>query len=169
MVAIPQYWDPSVMQSELSPAEKELRNKFVDQYLIDMDPVAAAMRIGFMRRVAITYGNQFLDEPYVIQRITDRQRSAAENPKEARKARQADIEAGLWREAHYRGPDSSHSARVSALAKLCNINDMDGTTKVKADMTHRGGVMLVPAIASIEEWEKAATSSQERLISEARH
>lgn len=169
MVAIPQYWDASVMQSELSPAEKDLRDRFVDQYLIDMDAIAAAMRIGFMRRVAFTYSQQLMDEPYVLQRITDKQRTAVENPKEAQKSRKADIEASLWREAHYRGPDASHSARVSALAKLCNINDMDGTTKVKSDVTHRGGVMLVPAIASIDDWEKAATASQEKLISEARH
>lgn len=169
MVAIPSYWDTSVMQSELSPAEKELRDKFVDQYLIDMDQVAAAMRIGFMRRVALTYSAQFMDEPYVVQRIADKQRAMVENPKEEAKKRKVDIEASLWREAHYRGPDSSHSARVSALAKLCNINDMDGTAKVKSEVTHRGGVMLVPAIASVDDWEKAATASQEKLISEARH
>lgn len=72
------------------------------------------------------------------------------------------------REAHYRGPGSSHAARVAALGKLASIRDMDAPTKIKADLSMRGGVMMIPAIANLEDWEKAAQASQSSLQEDAK-
>ena len=51
-----------------------------------------------------------------------------------------------------------------SVSKLCNIYDMDGATKVKSEVTHKGGVMMVPAIANMEQWEKEAQASQLKLV-----
>jgi hypothetical protein len=40
--------------------------------------------------------------------------------------------------------------------------------RVATGMARRGGVMIVPGIASIEDWEREAMASQAKLIAEAR-
>lgn len=161
-------WDPSVMAPSLTPSEKRLRDKFVEEYLKDHDPVSACVRMGLMMRVAISTSVIYMQCPYVL--------SSIRNVQAAKKKRGEEIftndmlEAKLWEEANYRGPGSSHSSRVTALSKLANMRGMDGATKIKAEVTHRGGVMVVPAMASsIEEWEQEAVTQQAQLMSEARH
>jgi hypothetical protein len=158
------YWDPLVMQQELTPVEKQLRDNFVTEYLKDYDAWKAAVRIGYLRTVAHEYASFLMQEPYVQREIARRQAEHAPNQKENEKHERHMVKQWLIEQARYQGPGSSHSARVSALAKLCNILDMDGTTKVKADVMHKGGVMMVPAIASLEDWEKQAAKSQDELI-----
>ncbi len=154
------FWAEEAKATELSSKEKELRDKFVDEYLLDFDQTAAAIRVGFSASFAQTYAEKFMTEPYVRQRIAAMQTAMAEDDKLEVELDRRRIRAALMREAHYRGPGSSHAARVSALAKLASIRDMDAPTKIKSDLTMRGGVMMVPAIASLEEWEKAAQASQ---------
>jgi hypothetical protein len=73
------------------------------------------------------------------------------------------IKQQLMREAHYRGPGSSHAARVAALARLAAIYDLEAPKKTKIDIEHRGGVMRAPGVANLEDWEAAAVASQEAL------
>ena len=157
------FWAEEAMSQNLSAKERELRDKFVEEYLIDFDQTAAAIRIGFSASFAQTYAEKFMTEPYVRKKISDMQTAMAEDEKIEADLDRRRIRAALMREAHYRGPGSSHSARVSALAKLATIRDMDAPTKIKADLSLRGGVMMVPAIANLEEWEKAAQASQTNL------
>lgn len=162
------FWDELVMQPVLSQAEKALRDKFVDEYLLDFDSYAAALRVGFLKSVANEYASQFMEDVYVRQRIMQRQTQTEASPKEATKMRRRLTEMALLREANYRGEGASHSARVSALAKLASIYDMDAPLKTKSEITHRGGVMMIPAIANLDDWEKAAQASQQQLVDEAR-
>lgn len=161
------FWEQGAMAQELSNSEKELRDKFVDEYLLDFSQTAAAIRIGFGAGFAQTYAEKFMAEPYVRKRIMDLQTAMAGDEKTEADLDRRRIRAALMREAHYRGPGSSHAARVSALAKLAAIRDMDSPTRLKIDAGNRGGVMMVPAIASIEEWEQAAQASQGALQAES--
>ncbi len=72
----------------------------------------------------------------------------------------------LMKEAH--NQFNSGAARVAALAKLMSHYGMDAPAKTQNEHLHRGGVMMVPAIADINDWELAATNSQTRLVQEAR-
>lgn len=157
------FWAEEAMAQDLSPKEKDLRDKFVSEYLIDYDQTAAAIRIGFSASFAQTYAEKFMTEPYVRKAIADLQNAMADDEKIEVELDRRRIRAALMREAHYRGPGSSHAARVSALAKLASIRDMDAPTKIKSEVALRGGVMMVPGIASLEEWEKAAQASQTDL------
>lgn len=162
-------WDRLAMQQEPTPQEKELKDKFVTEYLVDYDAWAAAIRVGFLRNIAGTYAQTMLEDTYVRREIARRQQLQIENPKEANKARRRLIEAALMREAHYKGPNSTHAGRVMALANLAKIHDMNAATKIKSEVVHKGGVMRVPAIASVADWEKEAAKTQDKLIKEARH
>lgn len=162
------FWASEAMSNELSPKEQELRDKFVDEYLLDFDQTAAAIRVGFSASFAATYAEKFMCEPYVRKRLAEKQTALAEDERAEADLDRRRIRAALMREAHYRGPGSSHAARVAALGKLASIRDMDAPTKIKADLSMRGGVMMIPAIANLEDWEKAAQASQTSLQEDAK-
>lgn len=157
-------WDKLVMTQELSPAEKALRDRFVTEYLVDYDAWAAAVRIGFLSTVAVQYAQMLLQEAYVQQEIRRLTIGESKDEKAAIKERRRQVEAGLLREAHRMGPGSSHMGRVQALKALAKIHDMEAPTRIKNDVTHKGGVMMIPAIANIEDWEKQAAEHQDKLI-----
>lgn len=161
------FWSDEAISPELSSAEKAVRDRFVKEYLLDYDAKAAAIRCGYGESFAGAYADKFMLEPYVLQQIKARELEFADDPVAEEEATKRIIRASLLREANYRGPGSSHSARVNALAKLAVIHDMDAPTKIEADINSRGGVMMVPGIASAEDWAKTASEAQKKLQDEA--
>lgn len=166
------FWNSGSSGEVISPLtedQKALRMRFVQEYLKDHDYYGAAIRIGFLPQFAQQYAKEFADDPFVRSRID------YEMTRELTKEEQAEhervmkrrVDALLLKQAGYVGPGASHGARVSALSKLASIYGMDAPTKVEQTVQHRGGVMMVPGIASIEEWEAQAMASQAKLTSEA--
>lgn len=161
------FWSDEAMAPPLSPAERAVRDRFVKEYLVDYDQKRAAMRCGYGESFAEAYADKFMNEPYVQQQIKALEVALPEDPDAEEEHTKRVIRAALIREANYRGPGASHSARVNALAKLAVIHDMDAPTKVEADINNRGGVMMVPGIASAEEWGAVAAAAQKKLQDEA--
>lgn len=157
------------IMTELTPQEKDLRDMFVVEFLKDHDYRNAAIRIGFLPAYADQYAAEFAVDSYVKKKI-DVEMTRPLSDEEAAEHKRAMIrrtEALLLKQAGYAGPGASHGARVSALSKLASIYGMDAPTKVEQTIQHKGGVMMVPGVASIEDWEAAAISSQEKLTQEA--
>jgi hypothetical protein len=154
----------SAMEPPLSPQEKALRDEFVGYYLEDLDYYKAALRVGFNKAYAMQYAQQFEQESYVQQQIMIRSRQA---PLNAREQEQID-KAAVMNTLRLLINNGPYAVRATAAAKMASILGMDAPVKSQADITHRGGVMAVPAIASMDEWEKTAQATQERLVSETR-
>lgn len=150
----------------MNEREKALRDLFVSEYMIDYDQIKAAQRCGFHQQFAIEYGKKFMEEPYVQKRINEI-KFADTNPAELAKFDKKRIKAALMYEAHYRGPGSSASARVAALGKLALLEGMEAPKKTENTHVHRGGVMAVPGIANLEQWEATASASQDKLVTDA--
>lgn len=174
MAALDQPFDPGFQlptelpkPDDMNPREKALRDMFVSEFLVDYDQVKAAMRCGFNRQFAQEYAQRFMDEPYVQKRINEvrfmkTEEKATEDYDKAR------IRTSLMAEAHYHGPGSSQAARVAALGKLATLYGMEAPKKIDANVNHRGGVMAVPGIASLDDWEQQASASQDTLVEHAR-
>lgn len=148
----------------MDPRQKALRDLFVAEYLVDYNQVKAAMRCGFPREFAVQYATQFMEEAYVAKKITQLEMTPADPAAELAYNQQR-IKQQLMREAHYKGPGSSHAARVTALTTLAKLNGMEPVKKTEIDLKHRGGVMQVPGVADLDGWEAAAVASQEALQS----
>lgn len=161
------FWISGAMAPELSKDEKELRDKFVAEYLFDFDRVAAAIRVGFLPSFALEWSQKFLDESYVRQKIAQGMKATTEDDAKEEEETKRRIRASLLREANYRGAGSSHAARVGALSKLSSFYGMDAPIKTQQEMTHRGGVMAVPGIADATQWEAEALKSQTKLKSDS--
>ena len=96
--------------AKLTPKQQ----RFVDEYLIDLNAKQAAIRSGYSPKTAEQQGFQLLKKTSVSEAI--------EQAKQERQKRtlvtQDDVIRGLLTEAEWQGEGSSHSARVSAWAHL---------------------------------------------------
>jgi hypothetical protein len=151
---------------EMSAREKALRDLFVSEYLIDYDQVKAAQRCGFTLQFAQEYGRRFMEEAYVQRRLNE-VRFMKTDDRSTEEYDKVRIRTSLMREAHNYGPGSTHAGRVAALSKLATLYGMEAPKKIDANIQHRGGVMAVPGIASLDDWEKQASASQDNLAAHA--
>lgn len=96
--------------AKLTPKQQ----RFVDEYLIDLNATQAAIRAGYSPKTAHSIGAENLIKPEV--------QKAIEQAQQERQKRtlvtQDDVIRGLLTEAEWQGEGSSHSARVSAWAHL---------------------------------------------------
>ncbi len=147
-------------QLSLSEKEKALRNEFVRQYLIDYDELAACMRLGFIGQYAQEYSVSLMQEPYVRAKITE-MTLASPDDDTAQEEADKQLTLAVLREAAQRGP---YSSRVAAAAKLAAILGMDKPVTSSLELHHKGGVMMVPGIGNIDDWESEALKSQQSLV-----
>lgn len=173
-------YDPnSFINSEVSysKSDKELRDKFIAEYLRDYNSYAACVRIGYMDEVALETAKHFMEEPYVKCGIADAEASRAKHlrstedkdlsqlptnfvPHDEETDKQR-IVSGLFREAFYKGPGATHNSRVSALSTLAKIYKLD--KQEEKDTGIKTNVMVVPAVGTVDDWEKMAANQQAEL------
>ncbi len=160
-------WAWAAMEPEMNERDKKLRDMFVDEYLKDNDATAAASRVGFQNAFAEQYGQKFKGEAYVQKRLQMLREQQPEDQKDYEKKVKLSVMRNL--EFVMNTKYFSGSSRVSAARALADILGMNAPVKSQQTLTHQGGIMVVPAIADINEWEKQATASQETLVRDARH
>ncbi len=98
-------------------SEKKLtpkQQRFVDQYLIDVNAKQAAIRAGYSAKTAEVQGCRLLRKVQVQQSIQKGQEALSERTL----VTQDDVVRGLLKEAEYMDEGSTHGARVSAWAHL---------------------------------------------------
>ena len=164
--ADPDQWTWAAMEPALNEHERKLRDHFVNEYLVDYNEVRAAQRCGFQISFAKDYAIKFMQESYVQKRIKEVEQQQPVEDKRLEEYNKKRITAILMKEAM--DPNSTGSARVAAAGKLAVIYGMDAPTKIEATNTHKGGVLMVPAIANINDWEAIAQASQAQLVADAR-
>jgi hypothetical protein len=158
--------DWAAMDPPLSEQERAVRDRFVEEYMVDFSPLNAARRVGFSNAFAEQYAKRFMGESYVRRMIKAHELRTDLDESEVEEYDKRRIRSRLMREAH--DPYSSGAARVAALGKLMSLYGMDAPTKIQQTVEHRGGVMMVPAIASLDDWERTAVASQTKLVEASR-
>lgn len=153
------------MEPEFTEQEKAVRNRFVDEYLVDFSPLNAARRVGFSNAFAEQYAKRFMQEAYVRNRIEAMKHKTNVDEEALEEYDKRRIRQQLMREAH--DQFNTGAARVAALSKLMSLYGMDAPLKMKQEIEHRGGVMMVPAIANLNDWERTAMTSQQKLVASA--
>jgi len=84
--------------------------RFVEEYLIDLNATAAAIRAGYSEKTAATIAHENLRKP----KSAEAMRLGQEKLSERTQITQEDVLEGLRQEATNYGKGSSHSARVTA-------------------------------------------------------
>ena len=96
--------------AKLTPKQQ----RFVDEYLIDLNATQAAIRAGYSPKTSEQQGFQLLKKTSVSEAIEQAQQERQKRTL----VTQDDVIRGLLTEAEWQGEGSSHSARVSAWAHL---------------------------------------------------
>lgn len=121
----------------LTESEKEIYDRFVIEYLIDFDYLAAAIRVGYEGRIAVKMGSKFKYNTYIQRQIAEALVNRPEDPVATAESNEQRIINSLFKEANYKGPGSSHGARVSALTRLSVLCGME---KPNESRIHHDGV-----------------------------
>lgn len=143
------------------PSEEDaLVSRFVDEYLVDFDPLLAAARAGIPRLQAKPKSKELMArmdvQKAVVERVDAMKPSDIATPQR--------ILMGLMREA---GRAIFNGDRINALRTvhevLKDVRKHEKEDSEAAKAGKKGGVMLVPGNASLTDWEKAATAAQAEL------
>ena len=164
-----------ISQDSYSPQDLELRDQFVRYYMLNYDAYGSCIRLGFEPEAAFELSKEYMSDPYVLTSITK-----AENARQGVKSDENDlsvlpngfvphdeetdkqrIKSALFKEGFFRGPGSSHAARVAALKTLAQIYELDKEEKKVEKVA--SNVMVVPAMGSVDSWEQSASEQQEKL------
>lgn len=86
------------------------QNRFVDEFLVDLNATQAAIRAGYSARTAEQQGPRLLGNVEIAAAVQAAQQARSERLQ----ITQDDVLRGLRREATLSGENSSHAARVSA-------------------------------------------------------
>lgn len=142
---------------------KAFRDRFIFEYLKDFSNTYAYIRAGGTDKRPSKAGYAIRHEAYVAQQIQE----AIERMKPAQMVSQQTAVSWMIREANHYGGDSTHGARVSAIAHVMKAQGMTlGEKEVAA--AARGGVMVVPATDNLLSWEERAASAQALLKEQVR-
>ena len=156
-----QFIDPLLAEKPLSEEEYQLRVEFVRAFMRTRNAYTACVELGFMEAYAQDWAKSFLAEGVVRRLISEAER--AEDTDEAALERQRKYRAWMEHQATYMGPGASHGARVTAIANLMKMEGMEAPAKTETEFTYKGGVMVVPALVSPDEWGEGAAKSQAEL------
>lgn len=156
-------WQAAHMAPALTQAEREFRDKFVTEYLIDYSPVEACIRLGFAKEYATDYSHQYMLDGYVQREIKRRELEENVPATDSDEAFRKRIKAALFKEAH--NPFSKASTRVAALKALADIYGMNAPVKtestvkvesnVKFYLPHNGRDGPLPAAQPAQQVEDA--------------
>ena len=130
-----------VTPQTLTVRERQLRDKFVMEYMVDHNYTKAATRTGWPNGQAQEMGTIFMYDPYTQKAIANAM-SAADHCPEVELSEQQKIKNLLFKEATSYGLGSSQSGRVAALSKLSSIHGMDKPTQTESLITNQGSVDL---------------------------
>lgn len=128
----------SVLAEPLTKQEKTVRQKFVDQYMVDLEPVSAAIRLGYQEAFAQQYAKQFMGEPYTLELIAKKQQELGCSTEEEQHRRR--VVAGLYRITGSRF--ASASAQVAAYAQIAKIVGLEAPIKTEVSVTPKSSINL---------------------------
>lgn len=155
-------------QPALTEHDRQMRDDFVGQYMLDFDPVDAVIRLGYNESYANHMAKQFMMDTYVLNLIVLRKRQSCTPEANDPAAMQALIKNELVAMVQHKGYGASAAAKLGALRLLAEIEGLVGSGKNKLkveDGDNSGGVMQVPYFADSESWEQHAIKTQHDLVS----
>lgn len=135
---------------------------FARQYIVDFNQKRAALRMGYTELLAGTQGHKLFWHPYTQAYLVALIRGLEEHTIVGRN----DVLAGLLREAHAYGGDSSSMTRIAAWKEIAKILGMY-VAKIEISQ-NSSGVMEVPLVRDVNEWEQIASVSQGLLMEAAK-
>jgi hypothetical protein len=145
---------------ELTLEELAFRRSFVKEYLRDFDAYRACLRLGLLSQFANKWKDILMGEAAVQRMIATALETIGD---EDERALDADKQLVLSKMRMVALSGENKDA-VNAAKVIAQMRGFNAPIKVDQSVVNKGGVMVVPATASLDEWERAALESQQSLV-----
>ena len=149
-------------KENMSPEMLERRHLFVEAILRGATRKSAALYAGVPARSAAKEGSNLYNEPYVQGLLAELREAMEEEQLLTRK------ELILEAKSIFMDESQQGGARVGAGSLLAKIMGYAAPTKIQAAVEHKGGVMMVPMVGSVDDWEAQASGAQKQLKEDVR-
>lgn len=147
----------------LTEAEKAVRRSFVAEYLKDYDAIAACIRIGYEINFAKSYAVHLMQDAFTLNLILEEQRRKRTKEEEASERYEImRLTVTSLKELAQRGGDRARVGACKLLTQLYSLED-----ELKLNSAVASGVMVVPGVADVTDWEKTAMESQTKLMKDS--
>lgn len=153
--------DSAFAQQGLSDNDILLRKEFAKLFCDTHNAITACKELGLALPYVEDWARTFMG--CAVTRSFIKEEQAYRATEEGLKDAHAEVYTQLRALGNYIGPGTSHSARVTAWVQYGKFLGMDQPTKTEAEVVHKGGVMLVPALTNPDEWSQLAALSQTAL------
>lgn len=147
-------------QSALTEEEYLLRKEFAKLFCRHHNAHSACVELGFAQPYVDDWAKALMADCVVRKLIHEEQEFLASE--KGLKTVEQEVINKLRALGDLEGPGSSHGARVSAWTNVGRLLGME-TTKTETNVTHKGGVMMVPALTNPDQWGELAAPSQAKL------
>lgn len=158
--------DPMLWDADEEVTAEVCGTLFANEYLYDFSATRAMERLGVSGDRATSLGKSYLKHWFVQRKI----RSIIQNFREANIANEGNILSLMYRDASNFHPLANPVARVNAQKQIAKVMCMEPDDKIKAMNVNAkatgGGVMVVPAMGSMADWERDTAAEQARLKAE---
>lgn len=157
---------PSENEFDLKePTLEELafRRAFVKEYMRDFNEYKACLRLGLLHQFALKWKDRLMGES-IVQRMIATQVELIEDEDEKALDKDKQLVLVKMRQVALSG---EHKDAVNAAKVISQIRGFNAPIKVDQSVVNKGGVMMVPAIATLDDWEKSAVGSQEALVAKS--
>ncbi len=151
---------------DLTDTEIALRRMFVKEYYVDHNWTNAAIRCGFLRENAEIYARRFRNEPFVQNLMKEHLKTLTLDNEEYAAELERNVINTLARESNNFGAGATAVSRINAATNLGKLMNMEPDKNVNLNQQVSGGVMMVPAIADVTDWENVASESQQQLVTD---
>jgi len=149
-------------QRKISDFEKEKIDKFLEEYLFDLDAKKAAIRVGITPTHADSVAKGWLETQYFQNRyreVTTKQDNLLTDDEAVKNEMKRALLSIIKCENTEIVPPS---ARIQAMDRLSKLMGLDA--KVQQDTTTQiSNVMIVPAPLSVDDWSTTAQLQQAEL------
>lgn len=159
-------WTWATMEPEPTDDERKLYDLFVQQYLLDGSTTLAASRCGFQAGFAEEWGKELFRKSYVQRQIVALgQLRKQDTQQDAEYDHSMSI--SVLRSIAT-NPMARESARVAAVRQIAAMRGFNAPIKTQNDDGARGGLVFLPGVISLDEWEAEARASQDALAEASR-
>lgn len=146
-------------EREVAPTPEE---RFVQEFLIDRDPIAAALRTGVAAVAVKRKAQQWMSSPDIQKRIQE----ATDNQDPETMVSAQRIIAGFLDVAFDRSAPSA--SRNTALRELAAMKGLYPKEDKDQSKKYAKSVMLVPADVPLSDWSRQALEQQKKLKDDVR-
>ena len=150
----------------LTQDEINVRHLFVEHFVVNYNYVDSCIAIGFDWATVIEYASVFKTDSYVQKLIYEKAKEKQDN--ESTQAYQFNLVKRTLIEC-MTSPKRGDTTRLQAAKIMSTQLGMEAPVKVDQKVEHSGGVIAVPGIADITDWEKSAIDSQTKLVLDTRN